>query len=67
MSQPMAECEVTVVQQGEVSVLVTDGDVEEWVPHVLIDDGSEITADSEEGDEGLLVIPLWKAEHLGLG
>lgn len=34
-----------------------------WVPRSLINEESEIT---EDGDMGMLVIPTWKAEELGL-
>ena len=60
------EVYVSVIQQGESAVLVTpdDGTVEGWVPHSLIGDDSEITEDSEPHDEGILEMPIWKAEDL---
>lgn len=66
MARPKAECEVTVVRQGDAAVLVTDGTVERWVPFSLIDEDSEIDENSDPEDEGILVIPQWKAEELGL-
>lgn len=63
----MVEINVTVVRQRDAAVLVEDeGGTQGWVPHSLIDDESEINADSEESDEGILVIPEWKAEELEL-
>jgi hypothetical protein len=61
-----AEIDVRVKRQGEEAVLVTDDALEVWVPHSLIDEDSDITADSVEGDEGTLIIPQWKAEELEL-
>ncbi len=66
MAKPKAEVEVEVLRQGDAAVQVTDGDVKAWVPYSLIDDDSEINADSDEGDEGTLIIPQWKAEELNL-
>lgn len=64
--RPVVEIEVTVVRQGDAAVLVSDGEQEVWVPHSLIDDESEITEDSTPEEEGVLVLPKWKAEDLGL-
>jgi hypothetical protein len=36
------------------------------VPHSLIDEESEITEASVAEEEGVLVLPKWKAEELGL-
>lgn len=69
MARPRAveEIEVTVVAKGNAALLVRDGSgTEAWVPHSLIDDESEITADSTSGEEGILVLPRWKAEELAL-
>ena len=66
MARPKAEVEVTVMRRGDKAVLVTDGTQNVWVPHSLIDEDSEITDDSVPEEEGVLVIPQWKAEELGL-
>ena len=60
MSDKMMEMFVRVVKQGEEAVLITmDDELKVWIPHSLIGDNSDITADSE--DEGILEIPTWKA------
>jgi len=61
-----AEIDVEVRRRGTAALLVSDGGDEGWVPFSLIDDESEITASSDVGDEGILIIPQWKAEELGL-
>lgn len=63
----MIDVSVTVVRQGTDSVLVEDDNgTQGWVPHSLIDEDSEINAESEESDEGILVLPEWKADELEL-
>jgi hypothetical protein len=65
--RPVVEIEVTVLRRGDAAVLVKDGNGNEgWVPHSLIDDESEITENSVPEEEGVLVIPKWKADELGL-
>lgn len=60
------EVDVEVVAQGGEAVLCKDGDgKEDWIPHSLIDEDSEIDKDSEPGEEGILIIPQWKAEEVG--
>lgn len=66
MAQALAEVEVTVIKRGLSAVLVSDGDIDRWVPHSLIHEDSDITADSPVGTEGSLVLPEWKAAELGL-
>jgi len=62
-----AEIEVTVKRQGDAAVLVVDGNgTEAWIPHSLIDDDSEIDKTSVVDEEGVLVIPQWKADDAGL-
>lgn len=62
-----AEIEVTVKRQGDAAVLVVDSaGTEAWIPHSILDDDSEITADSVAEEEGVLVIPQWKADDAGL-
>jgi hypothetical protein len=65
-SSETAEIDVEVVATRETAIMVTDGDVKVWIPHSLIHEDSSITADSEKGDSGTLVIPQWKAEEAGL-
>lgn len=61
------EINVTVVRQRDEAILVEDdAGTQGWVPHSLIDEDSEIGPDSEESDEGTLVIPEWKADELEL-
>jgi hypothetical protein len=62
VSDKMMEMFVRVVKQGEEAVLITmDDELKVWIPHSLIGDNSDITADSEDDDEGILEIPTWKA------
>jgi hypothetical protein len=60
------EVDVEVLRVSQAALLVTDGDQEVWIPFSLIDDDSDITAESEAGDSGTLIIPEWKAEEAGL-
>lgn len=67
------EIDVTVVEHGGADpakggmVLVEDRDgCQGWVPYALLDEDSEITAESEVGEEGELVIPIWLADELDL-
>ena len=60
-----AEIDVEVLQVTDALILVTDGDIEGWIPKAILAPESEITKDSVAGDEGALVIPQWKAEKLG--
>lgn len=66
MPRENAEVAVEVVKQGGAAVQVTDGVMKAWVPHSLIDDESEITAESPPGATGVLIIPEWKATEVGL-
>ena len=45
--------------------LLFDGTKEAWVPKSQIESDSEITEDSEEGDEGELVVSDWIASEKG--
>jgi hypothetical protein len=61
-----AEIDAEVLVMHDKSMLVTDGDTEDWVPYSLIkDEESDLTENSSKGDTGLLVLPQWKAEELG--
>ena len=53
---------VDVLKDTGMSFLVSDGDVEEWVPHSLVENRDEV----EEGASMEILIPRWKAEELGL-
>ena len=66
MDDKMVRIEVEVIKMHDQSMLVEYEGEQEWIPYSLIEDESEITEFSEEGDEGELVIPRWKAEELGL-
>ncbi len=61
----MVRIEVTVVKMHDQSVRVDYEGEEAWIPYSLIEDESEIDETSEDGDEGALVIPRWKAQKLG--
>lgn len=58
------ECDGRCRAETEDALLITfeDGN-EHWIPKSLIHDDSEV---SKKGDEGIVVIPLWKAEKLEL-
>lgn len=67
MASKTAEIEVTVKRQGDAAVLVVDsGGTEAWIPYSLIDAESEIDENSDPDDEGILVIPQWKADEAEL-
>jgi len=66
MDDKMVRIEVEVIKMHDQSMLVEYEGEQEWIAYSLIEDESEITEFSEEGDEGELVIPRWKAEELGL-
>lgn len=67
MAHSTVDIEVTVIRQGENAVLVEDSNgTQGWVPHSMIEEDSEIDAESEESDEGTIVIPEWKADELEL-
>jgi len=57
---------VEVVRISSGAVLVRQknqsGTAEFWCPKSQIDEDSEITEDSEPGDEGTLAIPKWLAD-----
>ena len=65
MDDKMVRIEVEVIKMHDQSMLVEYEGEQEWIPYSLIEDESEITEFSEEGDEGELVIPRWKAEEVG--
>jgi hypothetical protein len=60
------ESEVEVLGHGDGELLISDGDVEVWIPYEHIDVDSEINEDSCEGDTGVIMIPDWLAEDTGL-
>jgi len=59
----MVEVEVEVKIERPASVLVTDGEVDVWIPKSLIGETSDVQG---EGDSGMLLIPEWKAKDAGL-
>jgi len=65
MDDKMVRIEVEVIKMHDQSMLVEYEGEQEWIAYSLIEDESEITEFSEEGDEGELVIPRWKAEEVG--
>jgi len=65
MDDKMVRIEVEVIKMHDQSMLVEYEGEQEWIPYSLIEDESEITEFSEDGDEGELVIPRWKAEEVG--
>jgi len=60
------EYEVEVVRQTPASVLVILDEREIFIPLSQICDSSEITEDSEPGDEGTITISEWLAIQEGL-
>ena len=59
---------VRIVKRHNAAFLVDSldgGPKEVWIPFSQIKEGSEITKDSEEGDEGDLSIPRWLADENG--
>ena len=58
--------DATVVRVTDRALLCEIEGEEFWIPKAHIDDDSEITVHSEDGDEGELIIPLWFAEEQGL-
>ena len=65
MDDKMVRIEVEVIKMHDQSMLVEYEGEQEWIAYSLIEDESEITEFSEDGDEGELVIPRWKAEEVG--
>jgi hypothetical protein len=63
-SEP-TEIYVEIKVMSAAAMLATDGDIEAWVPFSLLQDDSELTCDSTVGTQGLITIPLWKAEQIG--
>ena len=63
-SEP-TEIYVEIKVMSAAAMLATDGDIEAWVPFSLLQDDSELTRDSPIGAQGLITIPLWKAEQIG--
>jgi hypothetical protein len=56
--------DVTLKKKTDAALLVEDEDGEEaWVPLSQVLGDSEITQDSEVGDEGLLSVPGWLAKE----
>lgn len=58
--------QVKAKKEGGAAFLVTEGSVEAWIPYSLLQEGSELDAQSQPGDEGVIIIPVWKAEQEGL-
>lgn len=58
----MLEIFVHVVKETEGAFLVSDGEVEVWIPRSLVRNADEVV----EGEDMEIVIPLWKAEELEL-
>lgn len=55
-------CDAEVFRTGNAAVLICTEDGKEiWVPYSQIMFGSEITEDSEPGDRGVIIFPLWLA------
>lgn len=65
MDENSVRLEVVVIKMDDQSMLVEYEGEQEWIPYSLIEEESEITEFSEDGDEGELVIPRWKAEDVG--
>ena len=57
---------IEVLQQTDQATLISDGAVEVWVPHSLIDFDSEIDGGSAVGVKGQMIVPQWFAEQEGL-
>ncbi len=60
--------QVKIIRLSGAAMLVeslSDGPREVWIPFSQIKDGSDVNRDSDEGDEGTLVIPQWLAEEKG--
>jgi len=57
--------EATVVRQANAAVLVDYEGEEQWIPYSQIHDDSELWEQSDEGETGMLAIPLWLAEKKG--
>jgi hypothetical protein len=53
---------VDVLKDTGMSFLVSDGDIEDWVPHSLVANRDDV----EEGASLEITIPVWKAKEIGL-
>ena len=65
-SETPVEIDVQVLKMRDEAMLVTDGRNEVWIPFSLLDEDSEIGMDAEEGEQGQITIPEWKAFDTGL-
>lgn len=54
--------DVEVIRETDLAILVSDGDVEDWIPKSVIHEGSEVW---ELGQQGDLVVMEWFAEKQG--
>jgi len=61
----LVDITVQILRHGDNSMLVTDGDIEDWVPYSLLGEDSEVDETSDEGDTGDIYLPQWKAEEIG--
>lgn len=59
----LVEVKVFAVDETLLALRVSNGTVTRWVPKSLIGDTSEV---KHAGDEGLLLIPEFKAKDKGL-
>lgn len=55
--------EVKCIEETKKGILCRFGEREEWIPISQLDDDSEVAG---EGDEGVLIIPLWLASEKSL-
>jgi hypothetical protein len=60
------EVEVEVLECNMIEMLVSDGELQVWVPFGHFGPDSEINEESNEGDLGILQIPDWLAIEEGL-
>lgn len=57
--------EVMAKSKNSLKLLV-DGEDEHWIPFNQICDSSEVTEDSDKGDEGVITVSEWIAVQEGL-
>jgi len=57
--------EVTVIRHHTNSMLVDHENEEAWIPYSKIHEDSEVWLESDPGETGELVVPLWLAEDRG--
>lgn len=64
--EPVELEDVAVKKVLDKSLLCVVNEKDIFIPKTEIRDHGDITAESEEGDEGTLIIPKWLAEDRGI-